>query len=309
MRGRSEDFTWHPTVFSPTRVLQVNETPLVAPVASRTEFNGGILPPTRFLFRLAFFFFLSLSSEGSRLCLGIIYWHVVPTPLLFFFSSSPPHSSHYSPSFTISAAFHHPSPASTNTHPSPPPPSLLSISFCLSLSLHLFSPCRYLIFCCSSHSPSLNVTSIFSSSQFNFLSSPLLSSCHPAILFSRPHSHVDLFRGGPRRDRRGGGCNRLHPALPPHRPRQIPHQTQRSTAHTLDRTDMHGCAHACMHERTPRYTCINMDTCVPRQALTPTSMHMQGHTAMNSYVNVDSEQTPWLFCSRSRSNKEINAWQ
>lgn len=162
------------------------------------------------------------------------------------------------------------------------PPFLLSISVCLSLSLHLFLslPLPYFL---SLFTPLLPLLMWLPFSHLhNITSSPLLSFCLPTMLFSRPHSHVDLFRGGPRRDWRGGGCHRLHPALPPHRPRQIPHQTQRSTAHTLTHTDMHGCAHACMHERTPRYTCINMDTCVPRQALTPTSMHMQGHTARNS---------------------------
>lgn len=150
----------------------------------------------------------------------------------------------------------------------PPPifirhPPLSALNLCLSMPPSPpFSLPASTLFSVALHTLSLFMWLPFPTLQYNFLSSSLL--CHPTILFSRPHSHVDLFRGGPRRDRRGGGCYRLHPALPPHRPRQIPHQTQRSTAHTLNHTDVYGCAHACMHERTLRYTCINMDTCVPR---------------------------------------------
>lgn len=142
----------------------------------------GYCPRPCFFFAWLFFISLSLSSEGSWLCLGIIYWHVVPTPLFFFFSSSPPHSSHYSLSFTISAAFHHPSPASTNIHPSPP---LSALNLCLPFPLSPpFSLPASALFSVALHPPppSLNVTSIFSSLQYNFLSSSLLLPSHNPLL-------------------------------------------------------------------------------------------------------------------------------
>lgn len=90
-------------------------------------------------FRLAFFYIsLSLSSEGVLLCLGILYWQVVFTPpvlfLFFFFSLS--HSSHYSLSFSISAAFHHLSPVSNNIHL---PSSVSALNLCLSFPLSSIS--------------------------------------------------------------------------------------------------------------------------------------------------------------------------
>jgi len=45
--------------------------------------------------------------------------------------------------------------------------------------------------------------------------------------YLRPHSDVHLFRSRPCCDWWSGCCHCLHHALSPHRPRQIPHQTQR----------------------------------------------------------------------------------
>lgn len=54
---------------------------------------------------------------------------------------------------------------------------------------------------------------------------PWLSTC--LCSFLRPHSDVHLFRSRPCCDWWSGCCHCLHHALSPHRPRQIPHQTQR----------------------------------------------------------------------------------
>lgn len=81
---------------------------------------------------------------------------------------------------------------------------------------------------------------------------PFSSLLHPtAPPFSRPHGHVDHLGNGPRRDRRRGGGYRLHPSLPAHRPRQIPHQTQRSTARTHSDAQTRAAVlmHACMSLR------------------------------------------------------------
>lgn len=179
---------------------------------------------------------------------------VLRSPVLFFsfclLSVTLPIILSLSVSFSISAAFHHPSPVSTNIHPPTPPPSLsLFLPIFLTVSTSFFV--ALCLFFSHPFSPSLSYDSHFLTfttwlSPFSFLLSPL----HPTTLLLRPHSHVDLFGGGPRGDRRGGGCYRLHPALPPHRPRQIPHQTQRSTAHTHTdpcKTYEHTRTHSCMH--------------------------------------------------------------
>ena len=140
---------------------------------------------------------------------------------------------HQYPSTTSSSSSSSSSLSALNICPSVPLSSSLSLSLPHFLSLSVFR----------SHPFSLSLSLTMTPTSFTPLLSPL-SSPPPNPLLSRPHSHVDLLGGGPRRDRRGGGCYRLHPALPPHCPRQIPHQTQRSTAHTLTHTNGH--AHACM---------------------------------------------------------------
>lgn len=114
------------------------------PVASPTVFNRGVpfLPP--FGFRLAFISSPCLCPLKVCCCARVLCTDkssLLPCSFSFLLLS-PAHP--IIPSLSISAAFHHPSPVSTNIHlPPPPPPSLLSISVCLS-SLY-FSPFLFLI--------------------------------------------------------------------------------------------------------------------------------------------------------------------
>lgn len=103
------------------------------------------------------------------------------------------------------------------------------------------------------------------------LFSHLLSSPSEHPIFSRPHSHVKCFGSGPRCDWRGSGCYRLHSALPPHHLRQIPHQTQRSIAHTITYT--------CIHEQSSKYTHINIDTVILWRTVHTAHIHIQLHNA------------------------------
>lgn len=165
-------------------------------------------PP--FMFCLAF----SLSLD----VLDIIMMRHLYSPILFLLLS---HSSNYSLSSCVTANFHHSSPISPIF--TPPSPSSFSDLLC-SLVLIIF------------------VLSVFPSFFLDYTKLHLfLSSLHP--IFSRPHSHDKFFRSGPCRDWRGGGRYRLHPALPSHCPRQIPHQTQRSTAQTHLCRHTHPCIH------------------------------------------------------------------
>lgn len=185
------------------------------------------------LFHIPVFVFWNFAS------VGFIYWQVFSSLFLsfrsvFYLSLSPLFSlslSLFLPPFII--RFHQ-----YSSTPSSPP--LFSISVSLSCS-PLISHCFCLIFSC--------FFSLFLYHAFSFFPLPpflLLSSTLPD-LFLRPHSHVDDFGGGPRRDRRGSGCHRLYLALPPHRPRQIPHQTQRSLPPTNTDSWTHGrtLIHAC----------------------------------------------------------------
>lgn len=266
---------FHPIsgVCPPTGFLQVigtwsvNCTILLHVSHEQFLMEGDAVAP--FLFCLAFFISLSLSSEGLTLCLGIVHWQVFSAPLFFsflFFLPSLCHSPHYSLSLFLYFCCLSSSVSHFHQYSSTPPfpPSLSALNLPLPFS-PIISYCLYLIFC---HSLSLSFSSIFPFPLSNcdsqilifttwlpyLLSSPLLSSPLLSTLFLRPHSHVDLFGGGPRRDWRGGGCYRLHPALPSHRPRQIPHQTQRSTAHTHRHMNTRGRTYACMHE------CVHRDT-------------------------------------------------
>lgn len=199
-------------------------------------------------FRLAFSF-PSPPSEGLPQC-GLL---TDTSSLLqcsyffFYFAFSLSFSSLFSLTLfhSVSTVFHHASPIPTNIHPTHSY-FLFSVSFFSTVSLASLS---------FSHLPSFN-GAFFSPSWF--LTSPL------SAVFWRHNGNVDVFGGGPRRDRRGGGCYRLHPALPPHRPRQIPHQTQRSpSSHTNKHTDAGAGrhTHAFMHEHAGKHEGINMDTC------------------------------------------------
>lgn len=205
------------------------------------------LPPLApFSFHLLFFF-----SHSYFLSFFLSFFH--PTPpllLLFFFSSSP---------FFLSILILY-----FYSSPSPLLPLFLFIFSPLSLPLHLTSP--------SPLSKCVSFLSPFLSLQFIHLSSsPTLTALTCLRLsFPRPHSHDDHLGYGPRRDRRGGGRDRLHPPLPAHRPGQIPHQTQRSAAPPRRQPDA-GMLRSCMHAWIPagihahKYGCAGSETSKARQ--------------------------------------------
>lgn len=159
--------------------------------------------------------------------------------------------------------------------------SSLSLSPLFSLSLFL------LPFIIRLHAVSVSTLTIFLVPSF-LINSHLLIFAGSHLVsppsWRRPHSYDSQLGSGPCRHRRCRGSDRLHSPLPPHRPWQIPHQTQRSCV----QTDTRRATHVYMHECTQTYSGINMD----KQKLSSRQMHTNVERKRNA-------NSPQCYCYTS----------